>query len=245
MVEPADQALYVMQNEFGAMKIGRSLDVEGRRRELQSRDRCRIAIVRVFPGCGHLEEDVRVRMRRHQLTGDWFVGTEDARASVCRLLGVTDAATSWPFGYDETVAVEWLVQINAVRNAAAVRRDLCREIALLRAAREASPLWEACILRALHRAECGRRVPTRMTRSLEGGGRRLRDEDGDASGDVPDYTANVETALTAWPEDIRPPSWDGTAIEGCIAALTAVRERLPKVPRIGRDDLNGDSGSSS
>lgn len=48
---------------------------------------------------------------------------------------------------------------------------------------------------------------------------------------IPRYTASVDDALLAWPDELRPTTWNGTAIECCIGALEALRSRLPKVPR--------------
>ena len=49
---------------------------------------------------------------------------------------------------------------------------------------------------------------------------------------LPAYTSSIEAALLAWPDDLRPDTWQGSPFECCIAALTAMRSRLHKVPRL-------------
>ena len=48
---------------------------------------------------------------------------------------------------------------------------------------------------------------------------------------IPSYTSSIEEALLAWPDDLRPATWEGWPIECCIAALIAIRTGLPKVAR--------------
>ncbi len=43
-----DQHLYIMQNEHGFIKVGRSENPEKRRRSLEIHERCKISIVGIF-----------------------------------------------------------------------------------------------------------------------------------------------------------------------------------------------------
>ena len=84
MVEPTSQHLYVMQNEFGLIKIGRSIAVESRRQNLQQTDRCQIEIVAVFDFWGSLEETIHLELEEFRLIGEWFAGDEEALLQSCR-----------------------------------------------------------------------------------------------------------------------------------------------------------------
>jgi hypothetical protein len=104
---PADQHLYVMQNEYGLIKVGRSLDPERRRLTLQSKCRCQIALVANLPNRGTDEEWAHGRLVAHRLGYEWFAGTAEARHAVSRLLRLGSKVT-WPFEHDEPRAKVWL-----------------------------------------------------------------------------------------------------------------------------------------
>ncbi|CAB3803905.1 hypothetical protein LMG28138_05424 [Pararobbsia alpina] len=67
---PQDQYLYVMQNEHGLIKVGRSIDPARRRLVLQSQCGCNIALVASLHQRGPDEEWV------HSLLADFCVGYE-------------------------------------------------------------------------------------------------------------------------------------------------------------------------
>lgn len=115
-----------MQNEFGLIKIGRSIDVERRRLTLQSTERCRIQTVEIYTGCGDMEEDIHLDMDDHRLAGEWFDGSDESRATLCELISCDNPPIGWPYAYDPSGASAWLDHINVVRHAAAIRRELYR-----------------------------------------------------------------------------------------------------------------------
>ena len=134
MVTPSGQHLYVMQNEFGLIKIGRSVDVERRRLSLQSTDRCAISVVEIYAGCGDIEESIHLDMADYRFAGEWFDGSDDARADLRKLIDCDDPPIKWPYSYNPSGAAQWLDHIRVVRNADSIRRDVYRQISILRAA---------------------------------------------------------------------------------------------------------------
>lgn len=231
MVEPTGQDLYVMQNEFGLLKIGRSIDVERRRLTLQSTERCTIKIVEIYTGCGDMEEGIHLDMDDHRLAGEWFDGSDEARAALCELIACDDPEIIFPYAYDRAGAQTWLDHINVVRQADAVRRELYREITILRTADGPSWVYDSGIFYAKWRAATGRRPGLRSIKIDGETATHWSDSDSNAQGIVPAFTSSVENALLVWPDDLRPATWTGTPIECCIAALTATRQRLPRVER--------------
>lgn len=239
LVEPTAQHLYVMQNEYGLIKIGRSVDVERRRIALQTTERCQIKIVEIYTGCGDMEEDIHLDLDDHRLAGEWFDGSDEAKAVLRELIAGDDPPIVWPYAYHREEAAAWLDHINVVRHADAIRRELYREITILRDATEPSWVYDSGIFFVRWRAVTGERPALHSGRVKGKTVTHWRDPDSDASGIVPTFTASIADALLAWPDDIRPEAWEGTAIECCIAALTAIRNRLPRVdrrPARARDD---------
>jgi hypothetical protein len=231
MVEPAKQDLYIMQNEFGLLKIGRSVDVERRRLKLQTSERCRISVVEVYVGCGDMEEDIHLDMDDYRLVGEWFDGSEEARMALCESVGCGVSPPSWPYDLDGERAAAWLNHIAVVRHAAAIRRELYRQIAILRTADGPSWVYDCGIFFVKWRAATGARPFLHNEKADGQTVTRWHDPDTGATGIVPGFTRDAETALMAWPDDLRPAIWDGSPVECCIAALSAIRSRLPEVPR--------------
>ncbi len=220
-----------MQNEFGLIKIGRSIDVERRRLTLQSTERCTIKTVEIFNGCGDMEESIHLDMEAHRLAGEWFDGSDEAKRALCELIDCDDPPITWPYAYDRAGARTWLDHINVVRHAAAIRRELYREITILRAADGPSWVYDGGIFGTKWRAVTGER-PGLHTEKLSGKtATRWHDHKNGATGIVPAFTESIDNALLAWPDDLRPANWTGTPIECCIAALVAIRDRLPRVDR--------------
>lgn len=228
MVKTTDQNLYVMQNEFGFIKIGRSVDVERRRLTLQTTERCKISVVEEFAGCGDLEEDLHIEMADFHVAGEWFDGSDEARDALSGFIGADDPPIEWPYKNDQDMAVAWLQHIEVVRHAAAIRKALDREIGILRSADGPSFVHDCSIFAVKFRADTGRRCWITCGK-IES---KWFDTDSGTNGIVPAFTASLENALLAWPESDRPQNWNGTAIDCCIAALTAIRARLPRVERI-------------
>lgn len=69
-------AVYVMESDSG-VKVGVSLDVEGRRRELERASGCHIRVMRVFPVSSRskalvLEAWAHWHLRHDRTIGEWF-----------------------------------------------------------------------------------------------------------------------------------------------------------------------------
>lgn len=98
MVDPNSQSLYVLQNEFGFIKIGRSLNMPRRVNALSASDGCEIYVVEVCTNCGDLEELLHIELDEHRVVGEWFEGTDEARARIAELLASPDM--DWQHPYD-------------------------------------------------------------------------------------------------------------------------------------------------
>lgn len=209
MINPARQHLYLMQNEFGLIKIGRSVDPDTRLYHLRRSERCNIELVAVFANYGADEETIHLGLSEFRLFGEWFAGDHEARGAIEAEINCT-TPIEWPFAYDDAGAAKWFDQMQVLRNANYIRRDLYRSITTIRHATEANRAIDRIIDSALNLATTGDRFGNQRP--------------------TPAYTASIEDALLVWPEDIRPAFWEGSPIECCIAALEAVKGRLPKVP---------------
>ena len=92
--KPPDD-LYVMKysNRDDVVKIGRSINVEQRRRTLESGHAFYIGVVAVFPGDGHFEEQVHQRLDIFKAKGagrEWFtVSSEQAIKAIQWVTGQT------------------------------------------------------------------------------------------------------------------------------------------------------------
>lgn len=229
MTQPSSQHLYVMQNEFGCIKIGRSVDPWQRLLNLRQTEHCIVELIAAFEGGGEDEEAIHFELDAFRLEGEWFDGGKEARAAIQQIF--EPVLLDWKYAHDAAGAALWLDHLRAVRGANYVRQMLTRQIGILRAATEASGFHDEAIFRCNHLVNSGERVWILCD-----------DQDGQAvntwhnpeTGErevIPAYTATIEDALRAWPSELRPQNWSGSPIECCIAALTAMRSRLPKVPR--------------
>jgi hypothetical protein len=227
MTDPTSQHLYLMQNEFGCIKIGRSVDPWLRARKLPQTEHCRIELIAAFEGRGEEEELVHLELVEYRLLGEWFDGADLARRAINQLFEIDDS--EWKFAYDPEGTARWLDHLCVVRRTSYIRKALTRSIGLLRAAKQGSWVYDGDIFRCRFLAAHGENpVYGPEKRDGEVVCVWLHDEKREL---VPPYTASVEQALLAWPEDLRPGKWEGTAIECCIAALVAIRQSLPKTPR--------------
>jgi len=100
---PSDQHLYVMQNEHGLIKVGRSVDPERRRLALQISCWCRLELVAILPNRGGEEEWTHMQLATHRLGHEWFAGTLEAKHAVSRLLCL-GTVIIWPFDLIEALA---------------------------------------------------------------------------------------------------------------------------------------------
>lgn len=230
MTAPASQHLYVMQNEFGCIKIGRSVDPWQRRINLRQSEHCCVELIAAFEGGGEEEEAIHIELDRFRLEGEWFDGADDARTAIEHIFGADKL--QWQFAHDPAGAGKWLDHLSVVRNAAYIRRALSKEITRLRQATEPSWVLDGGVFWSRYLGETGNWTMIMVEKRK---GRTVNVWHNPATNKqevLPAYTSSVEEALLAWPDDLRPATWEGTAFECCIAALDAVRTRLPKVSRL-------------
>ena len=83
-------------NRGGAVKIGRPRNVEKRRRALEAGHAFYVGAVAVFPGFGHLGQQVHQRLdmfKAHGAGREWFNVTSDQAITAIRwFIGQTDQA---------------------------------------------------------------------------------------------------------------------------------------------------------
>lgn len=231
MTDPRAQQMYVMQNEHGCIKIGRSIDPWQRRLNLRQSEHCFVELIAAFEGAGGHEEAIHLALRSYRLEGEWFDGSDAARAEIAAIFA--PCILEWRFENDPIGARKWLNHLRTVRNASYIRKAIAREIGILRGATEPSWVYDHGIFWCRHIAETGTKP---MLRTAKERGKTINVWLNPETGSrvlLPSYTANPELALLAWPDNIRPDGWDGTAFDCCIAALRAIKARLPKVPRPG------------
>ena len=128
-------------------------------------------------------------------------------------------------------SAKWLDHLRMVRETSYVRNAITRQIGLLRGATEPSWVYDGGVFWCRYLAETGN---TLMLMTDKRNGQTVNCWRNPATGKsemLPAYTASVEEALLAWPDDLRPASWEGSPMECCIAALAAIKGRLPKVAR--------------
>ncbi|WP_342617548.1 hypothetical protein [Rhodoferax sp. GW822-FHT02A01] len=143
------QSLYVMQNQFGAIKIGRSAQPESRLVQVAQKFRCQVKMVAVFPQNGHKEEWCHVHLAKQSLGAEWFNGIDSTKVRISELLEVP---LTWPYTLDAAGLKRWLSRVTdeaadrywrkrertvirrllgAIQGATRVREDLDGDIALL------------------------------------------------------------------------------------------------------------------
>jgi hypothetical protein len=232
MTDPTTQLIYVMQNEHGCIKIGRSLDPWQRRMNLRQSEHCDLEVVAAFEGGGEHEEAIHLALGSYRLEGEWFDGSDPARAEIAAIFA--PHVLEWQFSHNPAAAANWLDHLRVVRAANYIRKAITREIGILRAATEQGWVYDRGVFWCRYLAETGTK-PILLT-AKEGGETVnvwLNPEAGSRVV-LPRYTASPELALFAWPDDVRPGAWDGTAFDCCIAALQEIKSKVPKVPRPDR-----------
>ena len=219
--------LYVMQNEHGLIKIGKSVDPERRRLALQTQEHCRIELVLVLFGEGHREEAVHRRLKKYHIDGEWFDGDDEARAAIARNMK-RKQVINWPFPFDEEASEAWLEQFYEWRAQRLAEKEFRRLLSRVRSFD--GPHWvaDADVWALFWMSETGEGVGVDVTGAGDSvvlaGFRSGSDE----PVPVPRYSADLDAAMDLWPADVRPPSWDGTALECCVAALKVRHSRLPR-----------------
>lgn len=230
MTDPILQDLYVMQNEFGCIKVGRSIDPWRRIYALRQSEHCRVELIAAFEGGGEYEEAIHIELGAHRLEGEWFDGCDGARKAVAKIFG--SEHLDWKFEHDPVGSERWLTHLRVTREASAIRSVIARVLEMLRRAKEGSDIFDGYIFLCRYLAEQGRRPALKGTKKKDRSVTLWRDPDTEDAGEVPAYTSSIDLALLAWPEDDRPTSWEGSAIDCCIEALIALRKSLPKVQRM-------------
>jgi hypothetical protein len=219
-----------MQNEFGCIKVGRSVDPWERRRNLCQSEHCKVELVAAFEGGGEDEEAIHFDLHEYRLEGEWFDGTSEARAAVERIFHMDPS--EWKFDHDTDGAAKWLNHLRLVRHARFIDRTVLGQIGSLKMATEPSWVHDCGIFFCRYLAETGER-PAICVERRRGRVVNVWYPPESSKGQVlPAYTSTVEAALLVWPDDLRPATWEGSPIECCISALAAIRRRLPKVPRL-------------
>lgn len=219
--------LYVLQNEFGLIKIGKSVNPEKRRQELQSNEKCTIELVLLLPGKGEREKTIHRKLEEYHIEGEWFCGTEEARAAICKVVnrGIT---IDWPFKLDAIACERWLEQFFDLREQRLNLKEFGKH--LRRLENESHSTWTADgdLWIMFWISETGERPLVDV--SEENGEVVL---DGYLSNSpepirIPKYTSHIGAAMTLWPVEFRPSAWKGTVWECCIAAMKLRFRLMPR-----------------
>lgn len=217
--------LYVMQNEHGLIKVGRSQNPEARRASLQRNNRCRVELILVLPGKGDREEATHRRIGKFRMEGEWYEGTANACAAVARTVK-RGCVLSWPFAYNADAAELWLDQFSEHRVRRYDRQRFQKLHSKVRHTQHPSRSIDSSIWEALMFLESGEWPLQHIMADGEPVG--IPDGDGPSIA-IPRYTFDLDAAMSLWPRGERPPSWKGTALECCVAALELRRTwRFPR-----------------
>lgn len=229
--------LYVMQNAVGCIKVGRGVDPEKRRQEIERQTSRTVKLVAAFPNSGHHEEGVHLFLRRFHLHSEWFRGTDAARSAIVKAIigqlldgrsqkaqiailerGV--ALFEWPFRWSPGLAEQWIGELKAKQIPTRIRRERVRLIGFLKAI-------ETGLVD--HRTLQGNRFDdARIWFEVYDRAERCRDPSHRMSaqdGEVPEYTNDLDAALSLWPAENRPNEWlrkspgSTEALNCCIAGL--------------------------
>lgn len=219
MTRPDKQTLYVMQNEVGLVKIGRSLDPERRRRALQSDEQCAVNLISVLIGQGHREEATHLSLSDHLIEGEWFEGTAEAQAAISALLPEL-GRIDWPFLYDAGEAEAWLDGFFARRDRRSLRKQFYRMLNVH--LRGGSPGYGTDAMIGIMISLTGRDGSNAEPTTAVVRAARTSKTPG-----PPNYSTNLQAALAVWPDDCRPSVWEGSAHDCAIAALEELYRRLP------------------
>lgn len=196
---------------------------------LRQTEHCHVELIAAFEGGGEDEEAIHIALDAFRLEGEWFDGTDAARAAIAGVFAHN--ALEWRFSHNPDRAAKWLDHLRVVRQANYIRKAIARQIAFLRAASDPSWIHDGGVFWCRYLAETGNTVMI-LTEKVKGQTVNAWFNPDTRNREViPSYTSSIELALLSWPDDLRPASWEGTAIDCCIAALAAIKGRLPKVVR--------------
>jgi len=208
--------LYVMQNEHGAIKLGRSSNPESRRKQLQYQVRCKISLVATFEQSGHMEEWLHFQLKEFRIEQEWFTGTDGARVAMERLLHSTLA---WPFKHSATAESEWLRILAAVQGAHYWQKRERRTLCNLTAARDGFGRFKGM--------DGGHSMLDARLSTLLGYAQPCVEHDGTVRGfceetqtwmPVPSYTRDITAAESLWDTGALRRTVT-TPIDCCLAAL--------------------------
>jgi hypothetical protein len=211
--------LYVLQNEYGLVKIGRSRDLEQRRASLTRRHQCAIAKVHVLENSGHLEEWIHLTLASHRLAYEWFSGDPNSRGAIETLIGTK---LTWPYEYNAAQGLEWIEKVHDVQALDYWRRQERNLVRNLKSAVTGTGRY------ADYNADKAWLLESEIGRVYDGytdlsvGELVTGIREGDASRtQVPQYTRDMAAAMRLWAADTpvsrRRPVHD--ALDCCLAAL--------------------------
>jgi hypothetical protein len=218
-----NQALYVMQNQHGLIKVGRSLDPELRRRALEYSEECSISLVLVRPNEGHREEEVHLQLGEHRVAGEWFDCTPQARRAIEAALA-PDQCVAWPCTLDRAGAKAWLEGFWERQDTAHIQREISRAYSRLRDMNEPGWVWDGVLWDLHWLMETGIRPSGSVERDANGAVVQRTWVEGQELM-VPRFTAERAAAMTLWPEGDRPAEFPGSVVDCCKAAIEARRAR--------------------
>lgn len=113
--------LYLMQNEFGLIRIGAAVEPFERCRKFERFEKCKITLVLVLPDKGSRAPLVRKALEGYRLVGNWYEGTHIARMAIISAVS-PGAKVNWPYDLNALDARNWTDQLLSRR----IARDLSR-----------------------------------------------------------------------------------------------------------------------
>jgi hypothetical protein len=211
--------LYVMQNQHGAIKVGRSADPASRLKALEKSIGCEIRLIAALPEHGEQEERVHIRLRRYHFTGEWFSGCASCQKAISQTLRLTKVR--FPFSWKRARAEQWRRTMHLASVLPRMRKERVRLIGLLKAVE--TGLHNGAVQRGGHWLDFSIwfEMNQRINRLFFGDDRPI-----DATQlKIAPYTTDLSAALSLWPEEKRPTQWSeqhvGSTVElnCCIAGL--------------------------
>lgn len=82
MASKENDSLYVMQNSAGLIKIGRAVNPELRRRQVENHSGVHVDLLLVIPGLGCDEWKIHNIMGNFRGIGEWFTCTEKSKSAL-------------------------------------------------------------------------------------------------------------------------------------------------------------------
>lgn len=226
------QHLYVMQNHLGLIKIGRSINVESRRRNLEKADLCSIQIVAIFENEGHREEPVHIKLDRQRLIGEWFDGDTKSVKKIIKIVGLSPDIV-WPYPIaDNDEICDWLERVEEKRSLISADKEYQR---CIREMASTSPenrddgirFYDGKIWTILWRFEHRERTIYTVDQASDGSALLIGHREGcDEPEIIPRYTSDIQGALAIWPDELRPEQWDGAIWDCCVAGLRARKTQI-------------------